>query len=128
MLHQGYVDLGPAIVGQDNVNGIAMMEKGKSDNFRSKHINVRYFFMKDRIASKEVKFVYVPTLETLADFMTKPLQGALFKKLRDHLLGRDTEYMYSDNGSLKQGQHNTVDDYSPQIHSNARRGVLEYLK
>jgi hypothetical protein len=89
LMAQGYSDLGPAIVGQDNINSMAMMEKGKTDNFRSKHINVRYFFMKDRIANKEVKFVHVPTLETLADFMTKPLQGALFRKLRDLLLGKD---------------------------------------
>jgi hypothetical protein len=89
LLSQGYTDLGPALIGQDNVNGIAMMEKGKSENFRSRHINIRYFFMKDRVDSKEIKFVYVPTSETLADFMTKPLQGALFRRLRDLLLGRD---------------------------------------
>ena len=89
LLHQGYADLGPANIGQDNLSGITMMERGKSDNFRSKHINVRYFFMKDRIENKEIKFIYVPTSEMVADFMTKPLQGALFKRMSDNLLDRE---------------------------------------
>jgi len=32
--------------------------------------------------------VYCPTEEMLANFFTKPLQGSLFRKFRDVLLGR----------------------------------------
>ena len=30
---------------------------------------------------------YCPTLDMIADILTKPLQGSLFEKLRDLLLG-----------------------------------------
>jgi hypothetical protein len=35
---------------------------------------------------KEINIEYMPTGEMLADILTKPLQGALFKKLRNQLL------------------------------------------
>ena len=40
----------------------------------------------DRVASYELCIEYMPTEEMLADILTKPLQGTLFKKLRDKLL------------------------------------------
>jgi hypothetical protein len=41
----------------------------------------------DRIASNELSVEWCPTGEMIADFMTKPLQGALFKKFRDLIMG-----------------------------------------
>jgi hypothetical protein len=37
---------------------------------------------------KEISIDWCPTKEMVADFMTKPLQGSLFKKLRDYIMGR----------------------------------------
>ena len=62
------------------------MEKGRSTSRRTKHISVRYFFVKDRI-DKEVKLVYLSTDDMLADFYTKPLQGSLFRRMRDMIMG-----------------------------------------
>ena len=45
-----------------------------------------FFFISDRVTSKEINVEYKPTEEMLADIRTKPLQGALFVKLRDKLL------------------------------------------
>ncbi len=53
---------------------------------RTKHINVRHFFISDRIHKKEVRVEYCPTGEMVADFFTKPLQGAQFRLLRDYIL------------------------------------------
>jgi hypothetical protein len=50
---------------------------------------VRYFFITDRIASKDVSVEYCPTGDMIADFFTKPLQGALFWKLRDEIMNTD---------------------------------------
>jgi len=43
--------------------------------------------MKDRFESEKISVVYCPTEEMLADFFTKPLQGSLFQKFRDVILG-----------------------------------------
>ena len=53
---------------------------------RTRHINVRYFFTKDQVESGELVIEYLPTEEMLADLLTKPLQGALFRRLRNQLL------------------------------------------
>ena len=86
LLAQGYSDVGPAIVYQDNMSAMALAEKGRSTAKRTRHINIRYFFVKDRIESCEVEIVHLPTEEMIADILTKPLQGDLFKYLRARLL------------------------------------------
>ena len=58
-----------------------------SSGKRTKHINVRYFFITDRISKGEVRVEWCPTKEMVADFMTKPLQGSAFKKFRDLIMG-----------------------------------------
>ena len=73
---------------QDNTSTIAMMDNGPDNrNLRTRHINVRYFFIKERIDSGEVKVKYLPTEDMVADILTKPLQGGRFFRLRDMLLG-----------------------------------------
>jgi hypothetical protein len=41
----------------------------------------------DRIDSKDVELVYVKTEDIVADYFTNPLQGALFTKMRDIIMG-----------------------------------------
>ncbi len=36
---------------------------------------------------KEVEIKWCPTKEIMADFMTKPLQGSRFRRLRDLIMG-----------------------------------------
>jgi hypothetical protein len=83
---QGY-PMGPAIVHQDNMSTIALAEKGRSTSARTRHINLRYFFIQDRIAQGDIVIAYTPTEDMTADILTKPLQGKLFQKLRRDLLG-----------------------------------------
>lgn len=83
---QGY-DTKPAIFRQDNQSTIHMINKGQPDSVRTRHINTRFYFIHDRVKNGEIELMYAPTDEMVADFFTKPLQGALFLKLRDKLLG-----------------------------------------
>ena len=53
----------------------------------SRHIAIRYFFVKDRIDKKEVKVEYCPTHLMLADYFSKPLRGKLFHEQRAYLMG-----------------------------------------
>ena len=82
---QGY-DMGPATVFQDNMSTIHMVRNGAPTSERSRHVNIKFFFAKDRVDSGEIKVEYCPTEDMLADLFTKPLQGEQFRKLRALLL------------------------------------------
>ena len=65
--------MGSASVYQDNMSTIALVKSCKSNSDRTRHIAIRFFFVADRVASKEIKIEYMPTREILADILTKPL-------------------------------------------------------
>jgi KUP system potassium uptake protein len=84
---QGYV-LKQNIFHQDNKSTIKFEENGrKSCGPNSRHIDIRYFWIKDRLGLEDFEVRYCPTEQMLADFFTKPLQGGLFKKLRAVVMG-----------------------------------------
>ena len=84
---QGY-KVNDNVIFQDNKSTMLLERNGKSSSSkRTKHINVRYFFITDRISKGEVRVEWCPTRDMIADFMSKPLQGHLFKKFRDLIMG-----------------------------------------
>ena len=73
---------------QDNKSAILLETNGRSSSGqKTRHIDIRYFFLQDRMISELLSVEYCPTECMLADFFTKPLQGSLFRKFRDVLLG-----------------------------------------
>ena len=73
---------------QDNQSTIRFERNGrKSCGPNSRHIDIRYFFIKDRLGIENIDVQYCPTEEMLADFFTKPLQGNLFRKLKEVIMG-----------------------------------------
>jgi hypothetical protein len=87
MESQGYT-VNDNIVYQDNKSSILFEKNGKaSSSKRTKHINIHYSFITDRIQNNELSVLWCPTGDMSADFATKPLQGALFKKFRDMIMG-----------------------------------------
>jgi hypothetical protein len=87
---QGY-NVNDNVIFQDNKSTMLLEQNGRaSSSKRTKHINVRYFFITDRITKGEVRVEWCPTKDMVADFMTKPLQGSLFKKFRDLIMGAMT--------------------------------------
>ena len=66
---------------QDNTSCIKIAKAGRSANPFSRHINITYFFIKDRIDKNEIKLKYVKTDELVADLLTKHLQGSRFRAL-----------------------------------------------
>jgi hypothetical protein len=54
-------------------------------NQRTKHIDVRYQFIKDLIKQKKIDIQFCPTEEMIADVFTKPLGPILFSKLKTQL-------------------------------------------
>ena len=52
------------------------------------HIDIYSFFSKDKVESKKMSIVYCSIEHMLADFFTKALQGAIFAKFCDMVMGR----------------------------------------
>jgi hypothetical protein len=74
---------------QDNKSLILLERNCKaSRGKRTRHINIRYFFITDWVNMKEISIGWCPTKKMVADFMTKPLQGSHFRNLRDYIMGR----------------------------------------
>ena len=86
---QGYTIINNTIF-QDNQSAIKMETNGRNScTGNSRHISIRYFFVKDRVDKGEVKISYCPTELMLADYYTKPLQGSLFKKFWKVIMGHE---------------------------------------
>ena len=76
------------IVYQDNQSAMKIEKNGiQSCGQKSRHIQSRYFFIKDRVEQNEIKIEYCPAEKMMADFFTKPLQGELFRRFRDVIMG-----------------------------------------
>ena len=66
-----------------------MEQNGKSSSGkRTQNINIRYFFITDWVNMKEISIEWYPKKDMVANFMTKPLQGSHFKRLRDIIMGK----------------------------------------
>ena len=54
---------------------------------KSRHIHIRYFFVKDSIEKGDTRMEYCPTHLMLADLFTKTLMDKMFRKLRSFIMG-----------------------------------------
>ena len=52
---------------------------------------IQYFYVGDHIQNKTLSLQHCPIKEMLADYFTKPLQGSLFIRLRNHIMGAEFE-------------------------------------
>ena len=54
---------------------------------RSKHIDIRYHFVRDEVQKGHVDLRYVPTEDNVADVFTKPVSKPRLAKFIKHLTG-----------------------------------------
>jgi hypothetical protein len=52
---------------------------------RSKHIEIKYYFLCDKVQKGEVILQYIPTNEKTTDILMKPLSKTNFAYLRDKM-------------------------------------------
>lgn len=62
----------PGIIRADN-NGAIATTKNDKNHRRTKHIDIKHYFIKEHVASGTIDFVYIPSSQNLADILTKPL-------------------------------------------------------
>ena len=83
---QGY-ETEAHVVLQDNESAIKLENNGhKSMGQRSRHIQIRYFFITDQVQKGNVQIKYCPTDKMEGDYMSKPLQGSKFAGHRESLM------------------------------------------
>jgi hypothetical protein len=83
---QGYCM--PAVtVYQDNLSCMALLARGRAGGERTRHIAIRYFWVKDRVDRGEATIEHKGTAELYANVLTKPLQGSQFVFERGCLTG-----------------------------------------
>ena len=103
-----------------NVPAILLEKNGKSSSGkRTKHINIRYFFVTDRVQKGEVSVVWCPTGDMIGDYATKPLQGTLFRKVQRPNYGSGTGSRSGARKSARSGAKGKAKRYGPACSSAA---------
>jgi len=77
----GYVFDGPSVIFEDNQATIAITDNPTLHD-RTKHVDIRYFYVREKVQEGLVKLVYVRSDENLADVLTKPLSTPKFIVVR----------------------------------------------
>jgi hypothetical protein len=76
----------PTTIYEDNQGAIALANN-PIHHARTKHIDVKYHFIREQVQLGSVKLQYVPTADQVADLLTKPLGKPKFIRFRTILLG-----------------------------------------
>lgn len=66
-------------------NGCIAISKNPAHHSRTKHIDIRYHYIRDQILLQEVNLKYLSTDEMAADMFTKPLTQVKFEKHREKI-------------------------------------------
>ena len=86
ILSQGY-SVKDSRLHQYNKSSIILDNNGRAlSSKRTKHINIWCFFITDRVKNGEVSEVWFPTGDMIGDYMTKSIQGDMFRKFRDQIM------------------------------------------
>ena len=86
---QGWLD-SATVVYQDNTSSILLERNGRSSSTkRTKHMNIQYFYVTEQVKKKAIHVTHCPTEEMVGDFFMKPLQGSLFIKMHNYIMGNE---------------------------------------
>ena len=77
---------GTTTIWEDNQSCIAYSQNALVSE-KTKHIDLKYHFVKDHVQLGTIKLRYLPTGDMVADMLTKPLPGPALVKHRSAILG-----------------------------------------
>ena len=69
----------PTTLNCDNQGAIALAKDNKF-HARTKHIDIRYHFIREAVENGNINMQYIPTNNNIADIFTKPLAKAKFER------------------------------------------------
>jgi hypothetical protein len=67
-----------------NIDNKEAIDYAKNAQFsqRTKHIDIKHYFIRDHLDKGEIKLAYIPSQENIADILTKSLDKTRFERLR----------------------------------------------
>eukprot|EP00253_Pinus_taeda_P002775 PITA_02775 len=77
----------------DNTSAISI-SKNPIMHSKTKHIPIKYHFLREQVLEQKVKLEYVPSKEQIVDILTKPLPRETFEYLRKKLGAIDASSCY----------------------------------
>ena len=77
----GFVQEQPTNINEDNQGVIALCKNPKFHS-RTKHIDIKYHFIREKIKDSEITLKYCSTQEIIADALTKPLGKIKFHRFK----------------------------------------------
>lgn len=75
----------PTFIGEDNQSCISITNR--TDHKRTKHVDIKYCFLRDFVAKKFISVNYIPSEQMVADVLTKHLGRPKTDTFRKELLG-----------------------------------------
>ena len=75
----------PLVLYEDNQAAIKF-SKNQGQHRRTKHVDLRYHFVRERVNAGDIVLEYISTHNQLADILTKALDLSTFCKLRDKIV------------------------------------------
>ena len=75
------------IVYQDNKSAMLLEKNGRaSAGKRSRHLDIRYFYITDHIEKGDINIKFCPTDAMTGDYMSKPTHGKKFHKFKKEIM------------------------------------------
>ena len=84
MVDFGVLGTGRTVLLGDTQGALSLM-RNPVHSAQSKHIDVLYHFVRERVALGDLAVSYVPTDKMIADVLTKPLAAPKFESFRKEL-------------------------------------------
>ena len=81
LLEQMGIEVSKPIVLKEDNQACIDFSKNPGNHKRSKHIDCRYHFVRERVASGDIVLQWIPTTEQIADIFTKALDVGPFSRL-----------------------------------------------
>jgi hypothetical protein len=87
MLHEDHQDSRSPITIHEDTQSCIALSKNSMTTGRSKHMDVRYHFCREKGESGDIEVQYCATESMLADVLTKPFVSAKHNKLCNAIMG-----------------------------------------
>lgn len=81
LFDMGFKQADPTVIHVDNAGSIQLAQNAGYHS-RTKHMDVRFHYIREKIQDKTVRLKYIPTEDNTADILTKPLERNKFCKHR----------------------------------------------
>ena len=84
----------PPTIWCDNLSALALASN-LVFHARTKHVEVDYHFIREKVTNKDVQFRHISTNDQLADVLTKALSSPRFISLRSKLMSSSNPHVFA---------------------------------